>query len=55
MTRKDYDLIARAISAARLLPYASAITLNGLVEILCAELADDNPRFDEKKFTQAAS
>lgn len=53
MNRKDYELIARCIAATRVIPGVDSATLSAFIEILSAELADDNPRFNDEKFRKA--
>lgn len=57
MTRKDYELIADAISGT-ILEYARqgedvADVMRELAENLATELEMDNPRFDREKFRKA--
>lgn len=56
MTRKNYELIARSIRAARLAHAGSDIeelAINCVVEQLDDALADENPRFDRERFRAA--
>lgn len=48
MTKKDYELIARAINGTR---YDSN-GLNGLAYLLCAEFERLNPKFNRNKFLE---
>jgi urease gamma subunit len=57
MTRKDYELIADAISGT-IAEYARqgedvADVMRELAENLATELETDNPRFDREKFRKA--
>ena len=63
MTRKDYELIARAVKLARPAARPADITdadmlsahdlLDDVVLNLCELLAKDNPRFDVRRFQVA--
>lgn len=56
MTRKDYELIARALKRAAAEAQAEGHDLDalrtGAIE-LAYSLADDNPRFDRERFMKA--
>lgn len=59
MTRKDYELIAKAISDNRC-RYATSdhddgqnYVLDELTETLCRDFSEENPRFDSNKFRKA--
>ncbi len=51
MTRKDYELIAKAINETD--KNGTVYLLGHLVEVLCVALAEDNPRFDAGRFREA--
>ena len=55
MTRKDYELIARAIRAARTNTnsFEGLVGIRRVMEELRAELQATNPRFDGRKFIEA--
>jgi len=55
MTRKDYKRIARAIREAGKAEINGKefVELADLVTNLCAELFEDNPRFDALRFVSA--
>lgn len=58
MTRKDYVLIAEAISAEAIsavgpLSGAQIATLRKLASRLANKIAADNPRFDAERFVKA--
>jgi len=66
MTKKDYELIAKAIREARVfwnkehdlgttwVPKAHTDSVLGTVTVVLTHmLADDNPRFDRKRFFDA--
>ena len=62
MTKKDYILLANAISQAKTsLLYATVNagetkrSIETIIEILGNELKKDNPRFDYDKFSQACN
>lgn len=51
MTRKDYRLIAQAITYAR---YAGDPTPEGIVRQLIRALAENNPKFNAVRFSNEA-
>lgn len=56
MTRKDYKLIAQAISEAHEDNWGDSIANEGIywvTKLLAESLAKDNPRFNRDKFMQA--
>jgi hypothetical protein len=53
MTRKDYQLIARAIKDTRDNYYAENMAIAHVVGVLASRLKEDNPRFDVYKFVEA--
>jgi len=56
MTRKDYELIAKAISEAHEDNFGDSSANEGIywvTGLLADKLAEDNPRFDRFKFVQA--
>lgn len=56
MTRKDYELIAEAISNAKTRGEALGINTDGIFFLqgfLGSQLRFDNPRFDQAKFDRA--
>lgn len=63
MTRKDYELIARAISSAtdEIESSADSDAFKGgmrymrsrIISTLCSAMSADNPAFDESKFRAA--
>lgn len=57
MTRKDYVLIAAALKQAHLNAIENGVNTQPLQDVaglLCARLAQDNPRFDRARFLAAA-
>jgi hypothetical protein len=56
MTRKDFELIARVLSNARITfdKPQQTIALNGAVFAFASELASTNDRFDKHRFLRAA-
>ncbi len=54
MTKKDFELIADAISATQGF-FAGGVDdfVNHLVDSLIVRLANNNPRFDSEKFRKA--
>lgn len=57
MTRKDYTKIARALVRwqKRSICPPNQIQLSALLGALSTELIQDNPRFDWKRFQEAAT
>lgn len=56
MPRKDYQLIAKAISEADKTPCAqgdSRVSLDSLIAELSSRLVEDNENFDEVRFRAA--
>lgn len=55
MTRKDYELIARAIAGSAMsIPTDAQIVQRRFTATMVADaLASDNPRFDREKFLKA--
>ena len=51
MTRRDYELLAKAVREVQTEP--PMLQIPELVNILCRDLEDDNPRFDQAKFRKA--
>lgn len=52
MTRKDYELIAKAVRCVRENDEGGC-RLEDVVEALAEALQQDNPRFDKKRFRTA--
>ena len=57
MTRKDYVKIAKAISESRSTDLGDENVLNEdrLIEELCTIFKEDNPNFDNTRFTKACN
>lgn len=53
MTRKDYQVIAQAISDARDKYTPENVTVAHIVGVLMSRLKEENPRFDHNKFLKA--
>jgi hypothetical protein len=58
MTRKDYELIAKAFRIAngtiKIAPYDAETALDLAMMILADSLEKENPRFDRKRFIGAS-
>ena len=52
MTKKDYKIIAKAISQARL-NIPDLLNVPNLITQLSREFLRDNPRFDQNRFEEA--
>ena len=61
MTRKDYELIAKALKAvykevnARWSPNTNVYVIDKVIDTLARSLAKDNPRFNPARFRAAAN
>ena len=55
MSKKDYEMIANAISNSTLQLMKTHILKSELVYKLCDELKKDNNRFDRDRFVKACS
>jgi hypothetical protein len=53
VTRKDYEVIAKAIKDTRENYYAENLAIAHVVGVLASRLKEDNPRFDVYKFVEA--
>lgn len=53
MTRKDYEVIAKAIKDTRENYYPESVAVAHVVGVLASRLKEDNPRFDVYKFVEA--
>lgn len=53
MTKKDYELIARAIKGGTIYHDLHYINKLSFVDDICNKLEQDNPRFDRNKFLTA--
>jgi len=60
MTRKDYKLIAEVLASVRRVTWSaqgSSVAISAIDDVaerLAVKLVKDNPRFDRKKFLEAA-
>jgi hypothetical protein len=53
VTRKDYELIAKAIKDTRENYYAENPAIAHVIGVLASRLKEDNSRFDVYKFVEA--